>query len=35
MSLVAVAEPQTAEELYALYKRVLARRYNPPVGPRR
>jgi hypothetical protein len=31
MSLVAVAEPQTAEELYALYKRVLARRYNPGV----
>jgi hypothetical protein len=31
VSLVAVAEPQTAEELYALYKRVLARRYNPPV----
>jgi hypothetical protein len=29
--MVAVAEPQTAEELYALYKRVLARRYNPPV----
>jgi hypothetical protein len=35
MSLVAVAEPQTAEELYALYKRVLARRYNPPVRPRK
>jgi hypothetical protein len=29
--MVAVAEPQTAEELYALYKRVLARRYNPGV----
>jgi hypothetical protein len=35
MSLVAVAEPQTAEELYALYKRVLARRYNPPIRPKK